>query len=160
MLHHQGDHHDSHGTGRTRDHARPATEYRCDQAHHEGGIEADHGCHASHEGKSHGLGDQGQGNGQTGEDIVFDTLLAGAGQLEHGIFRGYGWRKRRSLYQKRLMVSMEGDVHFIQGKEHFVCHSHAVAGEIYFRSNLILGQGQASSILLPKYAIVHDVSPH
>ena len=68
----QRNHDNSQRTRRTRDHARTATDDRCDQAHHEGCIEPYQRVDASNKGEGHGLGHKGQGNGQARQKLGFD----------------------------------------------------------------------------------------
>ena len=68
---HERDHDYGQRPGCSGDHARTTAENCGDQANHEGRIKTDDGRHAGNDGKGHGLRDQGQGDGQAGQQVVF-----------------------------------------------------------------------------------------
>ena len=65
MLSDQGDHNHRHGTGRTGNHARAPTKNGSQQAHHEGGIQANQRFNTGNKGESDSLWHQRQCNRQT-----------------------------------------------------------------------------------------------
>ena len=73
MLFDQSDHHQRHGTGGGRDHAGAAPSKGNDHADAEGGVEPDLGVHPRNDGKRNGLGDEGQGNDDSGQQIAPDV---------------------------------------------------------------------------------------
>ena len=66
----EGDHDHGQCPGGTRDHARSTAKDSSDEADHEGGIETDEGRYAGNDGKGHGFGDQSQGDGEPGQQVV------------------------------------------------------------------------------------------
>ena len=67
---HQRDHDNGKSSGRSRDHAGSSPKNRRDQADHKGGVQSDNRRYPGNDGKGDGLGDQRQGNCQTGEKII------------------------------------------------------------------------------------------
>ena len=85
-LFHQGNHDHGQGTGGTGDHPGPPAKEGGHQPHHKCGIEPHQGIHPGHKGKCHGLGDQGQGHGDPGNDVVLGILGSGSNQFKHKYF--------------------------------------------------------------------------
>ncbi len=85
MLGHQSDHHHCQRTGSAGYHAGATAPQRGHQAHHKRRVQPHQRMDTGDEGKRHRLGDQGQGHGETGKDVVFK--IGGAvlsDQVEHG----------------------------------------------------------------------------
>ncbi len=67
--------HAHHGqcSGGTGNHARPASEQGCDKPDDEGSVKPHQRGHSCHKGKGDSLRNQGQGDSQTGQNIVLGT---------------------------------------------------------------------------------------
>ena len=72
MFGNQRDHHNGKRPRRPGDHARASAEDCCNQPDEKRSVQSDQRVHAGHKGKGNGLGDKGEGDGQTRQQFDAD----------------------------------------------------------------------------------------